>query len=86
MTSTMSFRALVRQDSQSSNSGREGSLKKKNRLWHRNSINNSKGSLKSRSGDKSAGIAAARRQVLAHTRPHEPLLLEFKEQCYVFVK
>ncbi|XP_063070090.1 cytohesin-interacting protein [Engraulis encrasicolus] len=62
MTSTLSFRTLVRQDSQnsqSSSTGREGSLKKKHRLWHRNSIN-SKGSLKSRStGD---GGLAARRQ------------------------
>ncbi|KAL2081467.1 hypothetical protein ACEWY4_023320 [Coilia grayii] len=58
MTSTMSFRALVRQDSQSSNTSREASLKKKNRLWHRNSIN--KGSLKSRNGDNSAGTAGRR--------------------------
>ncbi|XP_012685745.1 cytohesin-interacting protein [Clupea harengus] len=56
MTSTMSFRGLVRQDSQDSNS-RTGSLKKK--LWHRHSI--SKGSLKSRNGENSA-VTAGRRQ------------------------
>ena len=61
MTSTMSFRGLVRQDSQDSNS-RTGSLKKK--LWHRHSI--SKGSLKSRNGENSA-VTAGRRQVPKHT-------------------
>ncbi|XP_041923220.1 cytohesin-interacting protein [Alosa sapidissima] len=50
MTSTMSFRSLVRLDSQDSNT-REGSLKKKSRLWHRHSL---RGSLKSRNGNNSA--------------------------------
>lgn len=58
MTSTVSFRALGRQDSQDSN---QGSFKKKgNRLWHRHSM---KGSLKSRNGDLS-GKAGCGRQVL----------------------
>ncbi|KAG5283277.1 hypothetical protein AALO_G00040310 [Alosa alosa] len=50
MTSTMSFRSLVRLDSQDSNT-REGSLKKKSRLWHKHSL---RGSLKSRNGNNSA--------------------------------